>query len=275
MSTADRVIGGLRRAHTRTQRPERLRSRNYLNLLVCEYGGTVIAPKEQVKEMAEPRQRWRSRLSGLLDWVMESRCALCNRSTASSLCLDCQRQVKQCQTKNSLLREPDPVFAWGGYAGALKRSITALKYDNQPKLAALLGQWLGQAWNIAAPVQTSLLVLPIPLHQDKLKQRGFNQAELIAEAFCKQTQLPLERHALMRIRATEAQFNLVAEAREQNLTNAFQVNPKFQGRSVKSVLLLDDIYTTGATARAAIQALQQQGISVWGIAAVARAGFQR
>lgn len=222
-------------------------------------------------------QRWQSKLFGLLDWVMESSCALCDRPTATGWCLDCQRQVQQCQTKEHLLRQADPVFAWGLYAGALKRSLTTLKYNNQPQLARPLGQWLGEAWNKTlfaanSPAANSLLAMPIPMHEDKRKQRGFNQAELIAEAFCEQTKLPLERHALMRIRATEAQFNLTANAREQNLVGAFQVKPGFRGRSSKSVLLIDDIYTTGATARAAIQALQQQGLSVWGIAAVARAG---
>ena len=224
-------------------------------------------------------QRWQSKLVGLLDWVMESSCALCDRPTATGWCLDCQRQVQQCQTKEHLLGKADPVFAWGLYAGALKRSITALKYNNQPKLAHPLGKWLGEAWNSTipaanSPAAKSLLVMPIPMHQDKQKQRGFNQAELIAEAFCEQTQLSLERRALIRIRATEAQFSLAANAREQNLAGAFQVNSTFRNRSSRSVLLIDDIYTTGATARAAIQALQQQGLSVWGIAAVARAGTQ-
>lgn len=166
------------------------------------------------------------------------------------------------------------MFAWGNYGGAVKRSLAVLKYDNQPQIAQPLGQWLGKAWlNADLAGNTKLTVVPIPLHANKQRQRGYNQADLLAESFSQVTGLPLQRHGLERVRETEAQFTLGAAEREKNLKSAFAVGKKLQkSRSGLAVLLLDDIYTTGATARAAADVLRRQGIKVYGLVAIAAAG---
>jgi ComF family protein len=218
---------------------------------------------------------WRQNWGQLLNLVLESPCLLCQRSTAQSLCVACQRQLQDCQLPHpsEFWQKPLPVFAWGAYGGALKRSIAVLKYKNQPQLARPLGQLLAEAW-LAAPLALpkSVSVIPIPLHAAKQQQRGFNQAELLAAAFCQQTGLPLQRHGLLRVRETEALFGLTPEARSQTLTNVFQLSSSLLRHPPRAVLLLDDIYTTGATVRAAAQALRRQQISVIGVAAIAKAG---
>lgn len=207
-----------------------------------------------------------------LDLLFQSQCPLCQRSSLSLLCQDCQKKLKACQCHDRQERQGElPVFAWGLYGGALRQSLRALKYDNQSKLARPLGQWLGQAW-LASPHATgrSLTVVPIPMHATKQKQRGFNQAELIARSFCQYTGLPLQSHGLIRLRQTEAQFGLSSAEREQNLINAFALNPRWRDRRPPTVLLIDDIYTTGATARAAAAALRQHQVIVDGLVAVAK-----
>ena len=211
----------------------------------------------------------------ILNLVLESPCPLCQRSTAQPLCATCKQQLQDCQLSDpsEFWRKPLPVFAWGAYGGALKRSIAALKYNNQPQLAQPLGQLLAEAWSAAPLVlPKSLSVIPIPLHAAKQKQRGFNQAELLAVAFCQHTGLPLLPHGLLRVRETEALFGLSPEARSQTLIDVFQPNPKLLRRPPRSVLLLDDIYTTGATVKSAAQALRKQQISVIGVAAIAKTG---
>lgn len=218
---------------------------------------------------------WFNSITNWFDLVLEQPCPLCQRSTSCDLCQTCQKRVRHCQLNN---RTQDwqadlPLFAWGRYEGSLKQTIAALKYHQQPKLARPLGHWLAAAWMAAPPVQTrSIVVIPIPMYEAKRRQRGFNQAELIAQAFCQGTGLPLKQQGLVRVRETEAQFNLTATAREQNLASAFQLGCGLSARSKTAVLLIDDIYTTGATARAAVQALQQHRIPILGLAAVAKAG---
>lgn len=217
---------------------------------------------------------------GLWDLVFASNCALCERPTDADFCRDCQRQVWACglaqaeQLSSEQLNQGAPlIFARGRYAGALKRAIAAFKYNNQPNLARPLADWMATAWN--RPTQP-LIVVPIPMHSSKQQKRGYNQAELLAEHFCDFTNLSLVRHGLQRQRETEAQFGLTAELRAQNLTDAFSLGKTFEQRLPKyPVVLLDDIYTTGATVRSAAQTLKQHGIQVWGTAVLARAEMEQ
>lgn len=211
-------------------------------------------------------------LQDWLDLFLCSTCPLCGRSATGELCQDCQRQIKSCQILNpgQSWRGNLPVFPWGTYGGALKRAIAALKYDNQPQLARPLGQWLAQAWLSSEFSRSKLTVVPVPLHPDKERQRGYNQAALLADSFCNYTRLPLRCHGLERPHQTQAQFGLSVSEREQNLDQAFGLGRDFSGQHpAHPVLLIDDIYTTGATARAALKKLQHSKIQVRGIVTVA------
>ncbi|ASC73304.1 Competence protein F [Halomicronema hongdechloris C2206] len=220
---------------------------------------------------------WKRTASSLLQLVLEAPCPLCERSTTVAVCSACQRQLRRCQLSAAVSQQIGlRVFGWGSYQGPLRRALAALKYDHQPQIADLLGTWLGQSWQDIGRVNTNrLIVVPIPLHAIKQQQRGYNQAALLAERFCQQVRLPLSRDGLVRQRATEAQFGLSAEERQANVQQAFGLGPQWlKRRPSQSVLLIDDIFTTGATARAAANVLRRHGISVWGIAAVALAQRQ-
>lgn len=219
-------------------------------------------------------QSWTKHLTGLLNLFLQSHCPLCQRNTSNDLCQYCERQVKKCDLKNPAVRwqDPLPVFSWGVYGGTLKRAIAVMKYENQPQIARPLGQWLGEAWLLNSPkFHPQPVVVPIPLHKSKLKQRGYNQAGLIAESFCQTTGLTLKLNGLERLRETKAQFGLSASEREKNLATAFVVGQGFRRPPDAPVLLIDDIYTTGATAASAVQTLNQSGITVLGLVAVATA----
>lgn len=215
---------------------------------------------------------WTRNIQGLLNLFLEGRCPLCDRSTTTEFCLDCTRQLQRCQLAHphKLEQQQLPIFVWGNYHGTLKRAIAALKYENQPQIARPLGIWLAKAW-LNSPFATSkVIVVPIPLHINKQKQRGYNQAELIAQSFCSVTGLKLHQQGLIRQKDTAAQFNLSPVQREQNLNMAFALGTEFcRHRPATPVLLLDDIYTTGATARIAERALQQAGIATYRMVAIA------
>ena len=220
----------------------------------------------QWMHLLQPLQR------SLLDMVLRTPCPLCDRTAEQRFCPSCARQIQRCQlpSPQKYWQSSLPLFAWGQYGGALKQAIATLKYNNHPELAEPLGQWTGQAWRKAGLTTSRLMVLPIPMYHDKQRQRGFNQAELLAQSFCQITRLPLNTNGLVRIRATEAQFGLSVKERQNNLAGAIQVAPPARTRlKGKRVLLFDDIYTTGATAHAAAAALQKAGIQVVGIVAIA------
>ncbi len=213
-------------------------------------------------------------MRSLLNLFLKSDCPLCQRATPTEFCDNCTRQLWQSQLPNptQFWHQHPAVFAWGWYTGTVKQAIGQLKYDRQSQIARPLGQWLAQAWLEAGLDRGPVIVVPIPMHADKRRLRGYNQAELIAQRFCQLTGYSMQVNGLERIRSTEAQFNLSAAQRQQNLRQAFKIGKAFQKEKPKyPVLLLDDIYTTGATVQATVQILHQQGIRVRGVATVAKA----
>lgn len=216
-------------------------------------------------------QTWSKYFHGFLNLFFQSNCFICQRPTPYDFCLDCTRQVQRCclSNPNFLWQPPLPIFAWGMYGGTLKRAIAAMKYENQPDIARPLGYWLGEAWLNSQHSSKQFVVVPIPLHASKKKERGYNQAALIAQSFCEITGNIYKANALERVRSTTAQFGLSVAEREKNLTEAFRVGTDFRRRPNAPVLLVDDIYTTGATARSAVQTLRQSRIAVYGLVAVA------
>lgn len=219
-------------------------------------------------------------LKHLLSVFLESRCAFCQRTTAVTLCQYCYKKLASHQLKrekytirlaSSLqIRYSNlPVFAWGKYDGELKRAIALMKYNNKPEIGELLGQLLGQAWLDSKKVkpQQKITVIPIPLHRQKLRDRGFNQAEVIARSFCQITGYSLNSQALVRVRNTKAMFDLNPEERVSNLQNAFKLGKKLPKHPV---ILLDDIYTMGTTVGESARILLRHDIKVMGTVVVAK-----
>ncbi|MGC9159101.1 MAG: ComF family protein, partial [Terracidiphilus sp.] len=169
--------------------------------------------------------------------------------------------------------------AYGPYLDRMRAAIHALKYDRMHAASRSLGRMLAAAIaRLEGEAPAEMLVVPIPLHRSKYAQRGFNQARVLAvhalRALAKSHpgwRLRLAPQTLMRLRATESQAGLTPRQRRLNVRGAFTVLDA-AAVSQRHVLLVDDIFTTGATARAASQALLRAGAaSVW-VATLARAG---
>jgi ComF family protein len=114
------------------------------------------------------------------------------------------------------------------------------------------------------------LVVPIPLHRKKLRERGFNQAELIAKVVAKHLQVRLTKGNLKRRKATITQTSLDREERRRNLREAFTVKNRDEFQA-KNVLLVDDVYTTGATIKEAAKVLKEARVKDVYVFALARA----
>ena len=214
---------------------------------------------------------WQPLIDRALNLFLNQNCPMCDRPSVNVFCKYCQRQLQDCQ-----LPHPDqywqgnlPLFAWGKYEGSIKQSIGKLKYDGNRSIGNLYGEWLAASWQKAPPSGCAgkLIVIPIPLHPDKLASRGFNQAELIARGFCQVTGAKLEL-SLQRNRPTVAQFGLSKLARQANVAGAFTLGNS-RLKSGDAVLLIDDIYTTGATVRSAAAVIRAMNINVCGVAVIA------
>lgn len=169
--------------------------------------------------------------------------------------------------------------AYGIYEDRMRDAIHALKYDRMHPAAKRMGAMLAQAIaTLAGEAPRELLVVPVPLHRSKLGQRGFNQARALAEHAIAALhtshpdwRLTLASRTLMRLRATGSQAGLSPRERRINVRGAFQVADANAVRG-RNILLIDDIFTTGATARAASQALKRAGAAGIWVATLARAG---
>jgi ComF family protein len=170
--------------------------------------------------------------------------------------------------------------AYGGYHGELRSLVHLLKYEGMQPVARRLGRLLAdslEAFASSADVPRQMLVIPVPMHPVKQRQRGFNHAELLARAAMAemrrrhpQMRLHLETSLLKRVRVTVSQAGLTTHQRRQNLRGAFFA-PRPGRLAGQNVLLVDDIYTTGATARACSRVLMNAGAASVRVATVARA----
>jgi ComF family protein len=218
-------------------------------------------------------------LENLLSLFLKSNCPLCDRAASDYVCQYCQRQLQSCQFKNpgQFWSGDLPLFVWGKYQGKLKQAIAAFKYDNSPQLGELMGEWLARSW-LDSPISKRVkpIVIPIPLHHNRLQERGFNQAELIAKSFCRVTGDRLLAKGLQRVQDTKAMFGLSALERENNIGQAFCLKESLkQNRPKLPILLIDDIYTTGTTVKAAAKLLNSYHIKVLGVGAIAKPEMER
>lgn len=156
------------------------------------------------------------------------------------------------------------VYALGLHEGALREAVHQVKYGGREALGILLGTRLG-----ALVSSRPDCIVPMPLHPFRLRQRGYNQAALIAQGLAEVLGVPVVDRVLRRRRWTARQANLDRLSRQRNMENAFDLPmgaPCWQGRSV---LLVDDVLTTGSTARAAARVLWESGAADVNLAVLA------
>lgn len=176
--------------------------------------------------------------------------------SVDSLCGSC-RQGEQ---------EFDLARSYGLYAGNLRKAILQLKFHGRRNLARRLGALLERVWK-ALPEPDSDIVAPVPLHPSRRLERGFNQAELLAEGLVRRLRkeerfqgLRLVTGSLRRIRATVPQVGLSVAARRENVSGVFSVARPEDVRN-RTVVVVDDVMTTGVTLSACGAALKRAGAS--------------
>jgi ComF family protein len=176
--------------------------------------------------------------------------------------------------------EPDfeKAVAYGVYEDELREMVHLLKYEGMRGVARPLGGMLARTIeSLKEEAASELMVVAVPLFPAKERQRGFNQAVLLADAALKELKkstpewnLRASHGVIRRVKDTQSQFELTPSGRRKNLRGAFVVSETADliGREV---LLVDDIYTTGATARACASVLRRAGVSKVWVATVSRA----
>ncbi len=198
-------------------------------------------------------------LEAILNLILPMRCAMCKQplsGTEHGICQKCLQSLEPVLEGN--------ILHLGKYGGRLEKAVRALKFAEARVVAAPLGKHLGQALKT---VWKTDVVIPIPLHGSRARQRGYNQAELLAQAVALELAVPMLR-ALRRTRATKQQARLEKTERLKNLEDAFAVIESVAGLEV---LLVDDVHTSGTTLTEASLCLIEAGAKRVRLAVLARA----
>jgi ComF family protein len=152
----------------------------------------------------------------------------------------------------------DRLLACAFYSDPLRTAVHQFKYEDLRCLSSLLGKLMTEGWSELAPSGPAPdVIVPIPLHAKRQRQRGYNQAALLARELGSWLGRPVNEDTLIRTKATAPQVDLNVQQRQDNVRNAFACrNDDLSG---KQVLLVDDVCTTGATLESAAVALHSTG----------------
>jgi len=232
----------------------------------------------------------KSGIDSLLEFVYPSCCLNCNEYIEQSgelICPDCWDKITSfdsiycancsndiptglkcpvCGIKDSL-----PFIALGHFGNPLGEIIRQYKYHSFTKLGAILAERVLEKHNKLINNISADLIVPIPLHSYRLKSRGFNQAEILADNISKRTGIEVNNSSLQKIRNTKDQKLLDHNKRIENIKDAYKVfGNELSG---KKIILVDDVITTGATLRETRkEILKAEGKVVFAIV-IATAGF--
>ena len=240
---------------------------------------------------------WRRWTGALLDLIFPPFCAVCREPLSEErrgpLCTPCWEALERigppwCRTCGvpmaAALRTTDaplcgacrmrpPVYAYARagvrYGDVAREALHALKFKGRRGLARPLADLVVEGGAAVLPRGRPDLLVPVPLHPRRQRERGFNQASLLAHRVGEAWSVPVRDDVLARVVATASQTALESPARRANVRNAFRLRHP-ESVAARHVIVVDDILTTGATVSECVRALQAGGAATVGVLTVAR-----
>lgn len=214
---------------------------------------------------------YHSMLKNLLNLVFPAYCPACDRNLGAQetvVCMDCLFDLEL--TQHWLKPMENPLYyrfagkvpldgaaslSYFDKKGKLQAMINALKYKNHPKMGRFLGQYLGAQLTDSSFLQGDEVLVPVPLHPARLRERGYNQSEEIAKGMkLAIPHLRIDTKSLARARKTATQTRKSKEERAENMQDVFELRGPLDG----NIVLVDDVITTGATLESCIRTLFNQ-----------------
>ena len=198
------------------------------------------------------------------------RCRVSLRRLETSICPICEKPAiggrthPGCQTRYGI----NGLTSFLGYAGVAQKAIKTLKYRYVSDLASEFVSLVPDVVisNLSTLIPKPCIFVPIPLHSARARERGFNQAEVLGRLLAQRLNIPVQTDILRRVKKTTPQVEMKdRKARLKNMGGVFAIQKNLKS-SLSSIVLFDDVFTTGATMRAAGSVLKRGGARfVWGI----------
>lgn len=210
----------------------------------CPVCGDIVTPKGELICPA---------CAGKLSPVRQPVCKRCGREVLSGrmeYCAACAGRRRSFEAGAALLN----------YNEVARRSIAAVKYKNKREYLDFYAAAMARRFGRTVSRWDCGVLVPVPIHISRRRERGFNQAEELAERLGRAWNMPVDGTLLVRVKKTAPQRNLDPAERLRNLRDAIAVGERTAGDIPESVILVDDIYTTGSTVEACARALKAAGV---------------
>ena len=200
-------------------------------------------------------------LDSLLNLIYQKKCYFCGKSKYSvKMCPNCYDKLEFSDFEANRIINGVDIFCAGVYTKELQKLIRGLKYHKQRDLAYYQARFMyDYLKKIDVLKNKDFELVAVPLHSNRIKQRKYNHMELVCEELAKLSGFECNFDLIKRIKNTKPQYKLNRRQRLENLSEAFEVQKDFY--KGKTVLLIDDICTTGSTFEEMIKTLKENGIN--------------
>lgn len=197
----------------------------------------------------------------ILDLIYRKKCYFCGKSRYSlKMCPECFEKLEFNDYEVNRIIDGVDVYCAGTYTKELQKLIRGVKYHRQRELAYYQAKFMYEYFrNIDFLQKQDFEVIPVPLHLNRIRQRKYNHMELVCEEFSKIGGFNCNLNLIKRIKDTKPQYKLNRVQRLNNLVNAFAIDEKYYNG--KTLLIMDDICTTGSTFEEIIKKCNSHGIT--------------
>lgn len=204
-------------------------------------------------------------LFGMLEFVLNFLfppvCSVCGKVDKNWLCPNCQKRVERLE-KSCIMemehKKYEKLLYIFQYESLVRKLILRYKFLNQAYLNHFFAQMIAKNVENRKLLQQYDIIIPVPMHQKKMQKRGYNQTELVTNELSRILKIPAKNDILLKVVNTVTQSKLGGKARQSNIQHAFFVKKDIEVEG-KKIILLDDIYTTGATSQECSRVLKEAG----------------
>lgn len=198
-----------------------------------------------------------------LDFIYKKRCYFCKSSHSGKImCDNCFNKIPIFPYKPIKQIKNIDIFCVTLYKDETQKLIRAVKYHNKKDMAYYQAKLMYDYWIKLNYSDNEFVIIPVPMHESRKKERSYNHMELVAQEFIKLAgeKYKLETNLIKRIKNTKPQYKLSKKEREENLKDAFALCENYQIFQNKKILIFDDIFTTGSTMQEMIKTFQNKGL---------------
>ena len=211
--------------------------------------------------------------SNIIDLIYKQRCLGCGCSkTGEILCKTCEKELKFSIVYAQNIYEEIEIFSALKYEGIVKKLIQQFKFNHRKSISKILAALLYEYF-LKIGRTNNTIIIPVPSHKQRILKRGYCHTNLICQEFSRLSNIKIETKILKKIKNTKPQYKLSIEKRRKNLKGSFALN--LENYNGENILLIDDIFTTGATLEEIINTFKKENINNLTVLTVCKTSFKQ